>query len=81
MKALLFNWSDAAMRAHVVQDAAMRRGADTTTWAMTKMEKLRSYEDHYRNMEHRIPAPASQVAHLKEQLRIAQSKLEKRPLQ
>ena len=37
----------------------MRRGADTTTWAMTKMEKLRSYEDHYRDMEHRIPALAS----------------------
>ena len=51
MEALLFNWTDAAMRARVVHDAAMRRGVDTTTWAMTKMEKLRSYEDHYRDME------------------------------
>ena len=37
----------------------MRRGADTTTWAMTKMEILQSYEDQYRDMEHRIPALAS----------------------
>ena len=49
----------------------MRREADTTTWAMTKMEKLRSYEDHNRYMEHCIPALASQAAELKEQLRIA----------
>ena len=58
LEALLFGWSDQAMRARVVHDAAMRRGVDTTSWAMTKMEKLRSYEDHYRDMEQRIPALA-----------------------
>ena len=59
LESLLYNWTDSAMRARVVHDAAMRRGVDTTNWAMSKMETLRSYEDHYRDMEQRIPALAS----------------------